>query len=79
MELQLLIAFMQARGDDFMEFICEVDLGNHKVPSDWHKALAVLRKNYVTSMVIQAFADCMRHKIVIVTENRVGKTEIDKR
>lgn len=65
---------MQARGDDRMDFICEVDLGNHKVPSDWHKGLAVLRKNYVTSMVIQAFADCMRHKIVIVTENGVGKT-----
>lgn len=53
-----------------MSFVCEVDVGNRVVPSTWSGVLALL-KNYATAMIIQAFADVTKHRIIIVTENGV--------
>ena len=54
-----------------MSFICELDVGHTKVPSDWSKALGLLKKNFVTSMLIKAFAEVTQHQLVIITENGV--------
>lgn len=64
---------MQAQGNDRLSFVCELDLGDREVPSDWSKALALLKKNYVTSMLIKAFAEVTQHRVVIITENGVRK------
>ena len=43
------------------------------MPSDWSKALALLKKNCVTSMLIKVLDEVMQHQVVIITENGVKK------
>ena len=47
-------------------------MGNRKVPLKWKDALSLLKHQYATAVVIQAFAEVTDHNIVIVTENGVS-------
>ena len=55
-----------------MSFLCEVDIGNRRVPSKWSEALTLLKDDYANSMIIKAFAEVMNQDIVIVTVHGVS-------
>lgn len=54
-------------GDDRLAFLCETDLGGRQVPGTWPEALEILQNNYANSLVIQALADALHYKLVIIT------------
>ena len=64
--------FLQKDGNDRMDFISDVDIGHVEKPSSWSDALAVLKENYATSMVVRAFADCFQKIVYVVTANGVS-------
>ena len=49
--------FSQKDGNYRMDFICDEDIGNVGKPSFWSAALAILKENYATSMVLRALAE----------------------
>ncbi|CAH3039627.1 unnamed protein product [Porites lobata] len=42
-------------------------MGGREVPGTWSEALEILRNNYANSLVIQALADALHYKLVIIT------------
>ena len=43
-----------------------------KVPGTWSEALEILQNNYGNSLVIQALADALHYKLVIITVHGVN-------
>ena len=64
--------FSQKDGNDRMDFICDEDIGNVEKPSSWSAALAILKENYATSMVLRAFAELIGRSVFVVTANGVS-------
>ena len=64
----------QENEDDRLAFLCETDLGGRQVPpGTWSEALEILQNNYANSLVIQALADALHYKLVIITVHGVNK------
>ena len=64
--------FSQKDSNDRMDFICDEDNGNVEKPSSWSAALAILKENYATSMVLRAFAELIGKSVFVVTTNGVS-------
>ncbi|CAH3041908.1 unnamed protein product [Porites lobata] len=47
-------------------------MGGREVPGTWSEALEILRNNYANSLVIQALADALHYKLVIITVHGVN-------
>ena len=47
-------------------------LGGRQVPGTWSEALEILQNNYANSLVIQALADALHYKLVIITVHGVN-------
>ena len=68
--------FSQKDSNDRMDFICDEDIGNVEKPSSWSAALAILKENYTTSMVLRAFAELIGRSVFVVTANGVSSQNI---
>ena len=47
-------------------------MGGRQVLGIWSEALELLQNNYVNSLVIQALADALNYKLVIITVHGVN-------
>ena len=47
-------------------------MGGRQVPRTWSEALEILQNNYANSLVIQALADALHYKLVIITVHGVN-------
>ena len=68
--------FSQKDGNDRMNFICDEDIGNVEKPSSYSAALAILKENYATSMVLRAFVGLIVRSVFVVTANGVSSRNI---
>lgn len=62
----------QENGHDRLAFLCETDMGGRQVQRTWSEALEILQNNYANSLVIQALADALHYKLVIITVHEVN-------
>ena len=62
----------QENGHDRLAFLCETDMGGRQVPRTWSEALEILQNNYANSLLIQALADALHYKLVIITVHGVN-------
>ena len=62
----------QENGHDRLAFLRETDMGGRQVPRTWSEALEILQNNYANSLVIQALADALHSKLVIITVHGVN-------
>ena len=47
-------------------------MGGRQVPRTWSEALEILQNDYANSLVIQALADALHYKLVIITVHGVN-------
>ena len=64
---------MQKDGNDRMNYICDEDIGHVEKLSCWSDALAILKENYATLIVLRTFAELIGRSVFVVTANGVSQ------
>ena len=66
-----MLFLFKSKGHNRLDFICSNDIQNQEVPSNWNKALTLLRNNWANEMVIRALSEKLHCRITIITTSGV--------